>query len=76
MAVGEVPSLDSLVTIVQTAGPSGILAFWLYTEVKERKRLQAVVESFIPMVGRTQRLVRNVNKVLGGADVNGDSDEL
>jgi len=74
MATGE--SFDSLVSIVQTAGPSTILVTWLWFEIKERKRLQRLIEdTYLPLMGRHTKLLHSINRVMSGGREDGDSDD-
>lgn len=71
----DVP-LSELVGIIKTAGPTGILAVWLYFEIKERKRLQRLMESvLIPMMSRHTKLIHTMNRMFGNERSSGSDDD-
>jgi hypothetical protein len=59
-------TLDQLIGLVTQGGPAVILAAWLWSERRERMRLQRVLESFLPLIAGTQRALRSVNRVVSG----------
>jgi hypothetical protein len=59
-------TIEQLINIVTAGGPSAVLALWLWSERKERLRLQRVLESFLPLLAGTQRAMRSVNRVVSG----------
>lgn len=52
-------------------GAPGVLAYWLYTEIKERKRLQKIVESYLVVVETNARMANALRRVVAG---NGDEE--
>lgn len=56
--------MKDFVQLIQTGGPSVILAVWLAMEIRERKRLQRLVESFLPLVAETTRAISSVARVV------------
>lgn len=59
-------TLEQILQVVTSAGPAGVLALWLFSERKERLRLQRIVEGFLPLMRGTERAMRNVNRVVTG----------
>jgi hypothetical protein len=47
-------------------GAPGVLAVWLYREIKERERLQRKLEEFLPVFRSATRTMRNMNRVMAG----------
>jgi len=64
-------TVDQLLTVLTSAGAPGVLVLWLWSERKERLRLQRIIEGFLPLMTGTQRAMRNVTRVVGG---DGDED--
>lgn len=61
-------TLQEAMQVITQLGVTGVLLLWLYTERKERLRLQRVVESFLPLLAGTQRAIRSVSKVITADD--------
>lgn len=61
-------NLQDALQVITQLGVSGVLLLWLYSERKERLRLQRVVESFLPILAGTQRAIRSVSNVITAED--------
>jgi hypothetical protein len=62
---------STLIDIVRQAGAGGCLIFGMmwWLERKERLRLQRIVESYLVTFETTlPRVIRSMNRVIGGAD--------
>jgi len=69
--------IGDLWAAAKTAGPFGtllMLVMW-HLERKERQRLQKIVESFLPAVTATGRIIRGMSRAIAGNGIeNGDGD--
>lgn len=59
-------TIEQVIDWMQKLGPGGIMAVMWYLERKERVRLQAVVESFLPVVEANARVNRALRRVVTG----------
>lgn len=58
--------IQQFVTYLTQIGAPGVLAYWLYTEIKERKRLQRIVESYLVVIETNARVNSALRRVVAG----------
>lgn len=70
MTLAQMPglSIDQFVGILTSGGGYAVMAVWLWSERKERLRLQRLLEQFLPLMAGTQRAMKNVSRVISGGE--------
>lgn len=57
-------TIEQFISVITSVGAPGVLAMWLWTELTERRRLQHIVESFLPLLDGTTRVTKSIGRMV------------